>query len=203
MWLCTFSYTLAPHQAKSPESRGFGSVCFPIQFCLAPPARRFWVHNDIFAYAFPYEIVQRLRRSDFRYTTTPSCTFYHIKLFRASGEAILGTQRYLHVHVTILFSAPPARRFQVHNDIFMYVLPYEIFQRLRRGDFRYTTILYQSTLHKQFIKALYTSTLSKHFTQHFIKARQTSTLSKHLIHALYRGISKSIFEIPVKVLQRY
>ena len=58
------------------------------------------------------------------------------------------------------------------------------------------------------LQALYTSTLSKHFTQtrypstlhkHFY----TSTLSKHFIQALYQGISKSILEIHVKVLQRY
>ena len=50
----------------------------------------------------------------------------------------------------------------------------------------FTQALYLCTLHKHFIQALYTSTLSKHFTQ-----------------ALYQGISKSILEIPVKVLQRY
>ena len=55
------------------------------------------------------------------------------------------------------------------------------------------------TLSKHFIKALYQSTLHKHF----IQALYPSTLSKHFIRALYQGISKSILEIPVKVLQRY
>ena len=104
------------------------------------------------------------------------------KIFRASGEAILGTLKYF-------------------SEGFLN----KIFSRLRRGDFRYTTILYQSTLHKHFIKALYTSTLSKHFTQalyqstlhkHFIKALYPSTLSKHFIQALYQGISKAFQKYP-------
>ena len=49
------------------------------------------------------------------------CTFCYIKFFSASGEAILGTQRYLYVRS-------------------QYVLLYKIFSRLRRGHFRYTTI---------------------------------------------------------------
>ena len=70
--------------------------------------------------------------------------FYDYFFVRASGEAILGTQRY-------------------------------------------------------FIKALYPSTLSKHF----IQPLYPSTLSKHFIQALYQGNSKSILNIPVKVLQMY
>ena len=76
----------------------------------------------------------------------------------------------------------------------------------------FTQALYRSTLHKHFTKALYTSTLSKHFTQalypstlhkHFIQALYQSTLSKHFIQSLFQGNSKSVLEIPVKVLQRY
>ena len=123
--------------------------------------------------------------------------------FSASGEAILGTQRYiiknkstLHKHfIQALYTSTSSKHF--------------------------TQALYQSTLHKHFIKALYTSTLSKHFIQalypstlhkhfiqalykstlskHFIKALYQSTLSKHFLQALYQGISKQILEIPVKV----
>ena len=99
--------------------------------------------------------------------------------------------------------------------------------RLRRGHFRYTTILYQSTLHKHFIQALYTSILTKHFTQalypstlhkhfnkalytstlhkHFNKALYTSTLSKHFIKALYQStlhkhLIKALYQ---RTLSRY
>ena len=77
--------------------------------------------------------------------------------------------------------------------------------------------LYQSTLHKHFIKALYTSTLSKHFIQALyqgitkgttkcIKTRyQDQVLRQGNATRYYDkiGISKSILEIPLKVLQMY
>merc|ERR1712078_308373 len=62
--------------------------------------------------------------------------------------------------------------------------------RLRR-DFRYTTILYTSTLNKHFIQALYQSTLRKHF----IKA-----LYKGITTRYYKGITTRYYD---KVLQRY
>ena len=101
--------------------------------------------------------------------------------FRASGEAILGTQRYLHDAKAILGTQ---RYFLKHLLI--------IFVRAS-GEAILGTQRY-------FIKALYTSILSMHFTQalypstlhkHFIKALYTSTLSKHFIQALYQGISKA------------
>ena len=57
------------------------------------------------------------------------------------------------------------------------------FARLRRGDFRYTTILYQSTLSKLLIQATYPHTLSKHF----IQARYQSMLPTQFIQALYQS----------------
>ena len=74
------------------------------------------------------------------------------------------------------------------------------------------------------MKALYTSTLSKHFTQalyqgisksileipikHFIQALYTSTLSKHFTQALYpstlhKHFIKALYKGITKVLQRY
>ena len=38
----------------------------------------------------------QLRRGDFRYTTILLLAFSYIKFVRASGEAILGTQRYFY-----------------------------------------------------------------------------------------------------------
>ena len=126
------------------------------------------------------------------------------------------------------FFAPPARRFEVHNDIFIYVLPYKIFSRLRRGDFRYTKkfndailgtrffflldlgAFYQSTLHKHFTQALYPNTLSKHFTQalyqstlhkNFIQALYTSTLHKHFIKALYPSTLSRYYKDMTNVLR--
>ena len=108
------------------------------------------------------------------------CINMFLVFFRASGEAVLGTQRHIHVRFTIFV-------FFASGGAIL-------------GTQRY------------FIKALYTSTLSTHFTQarypstlhkHFIKALYPSTLSKHFIQALYQGISKSMLEISVKVLQRY
>ena len=49
----------------------------------------------------------------------PHESILNVKNFRASGEAILGTQRYSH-------------------ESFLHVI---FFSRLRRGHFRYTTIL--------------------------------------------------------------
>ena len=60
----------------------------------------------------------------------------HLVIFvRASGEAILATERYCSQHLFI--------------RVFL--------SRLRRGDFRYATILYQNRLSKLVIKALYQS----------------------------------------------
>ena len=69
-----------------------------------------------------------------------------------------------------------------------------LFARLRRGDFRYKTILYQSPLFEHCIQALnkkhFILALQKHLIQtldhtslskHFIKARYPSILSKHSI----------------------
>ena len=114
--------------------------------------------------------------------------------FRTSREAILGTQRYLHDAKAILGTQ---RYFLKH-------LLNNIYSRLRRGDFRYTTISWYTRhnmrdihtrcanvleINSWVIKSLTLcpSTLSKHF----IKALYQSTLSKHFIQALYQGISKA------------
>jgi len=54
--------------------------------------------------------------------------------------------------------------------MFVYAFLCKNVQRLRRGDVRYTTVLYQITLSKHFIKALYQITLSKHFIQALYQA---------------------------------
>ena len=109
----------------------------------------------------------RLRRSDFRCTTILLLTFSYIRFFSASGEAMLGTQRYL---IKTLYISTLSKHF--------------------------AQALYPSTLHKHFIQALYTSTLSKHLTQalypctlhkHFIYALYTNTLSMHFTQALYQS----------------
>ena len=91
-----------------------------------------------------------------------SCT----KVFSASGEVILGRQRY------------------------------------------FIKALFTSTLSKHFTQALYTNALSNHFTQapyqntlfnHCIQALDTGTLTKHFAQALY----PTCYECIKKVLQRY
>ena len=124
-------------------------------------------------------------------------TFCYVKFFRASGEAILGTQRYF-------------TRYNLRDLLTRYNLrdlrdtTYAI--QLTRYDLStlskyFTHALYQSTLHKHFINALYTSTFSKHFikalytstlSKHFTQALYQSTLHKHFIQALHQGISKAL-----------
>ena len=88
-----------------------------------------------------FSLCSCLRAGDFWYTAILfKSSSYILNCCRASGEAILDTQRYFSKQCLISFCS-----------------------RLRRGDFRYTTILYQSTLSKHFIQALYQSFLSKHF----------------------------------------
>ena len=74
--------------------------------------------------------------------------------FRASGEAILGTQRYLEARFSTIAVYPLAVFLLVEDDRVstiivclpgcyrgsQYVFSISIFSRLRRGDFRYTTI---------------------------------------------------------------
>ena len=61
------------------------------------------------------------------------------------------------------------------------------FSRLRRGDFRYTTILYQSTLSKHFIQALYQSTLSRYYRGITKVLRQRTKILKHDIEIIYQN----------------
>ena len=83
------------------------------------------------------------------------------KIFRASGEAILGTLKYF----SVLFYTATAY--------------------LRRKFFRASGEAILGT-QRYFNKALYTSTVTKHFTQ----ALYQSTLSKHFIKELYQGITR-------------
>ena len=127
-----------------------------------------------------------------------------LNFVRASGEAILGTQRYLEQCVFLTFVSCLRRGDFRYTKTCSMCFTLKNCSRLRRGDFRYTTILYPSTLSKHFIQTLYQSTLSKHFIQalyqsilskHLIKALCHSTLSKHFIKALqryYEGVSKHI-----------
>ena len=79
-------------------------------------------------------------------------TFSYAIFCRASGEAILGTQRYfIKALYPVLYQSTLSKHF--------------------------IKALYPSTLSKHFIQALYPTTLSKHFT----KALCPSTLSKHFI----------------------
>merc|ERR1712139_457272 len=99
------------------------------------------------------------RRGDFRYTTISSTHVFLMFFFRGSGEAILGTQRYLD---------DATRRDNIRDNIRDYP---------RTLHKHFTQALYTSTLSKHFTQALYTSTLSKHF----IQALYQSTLSTHFI----------------------
>ena len=67
--------------------------------------------------------------------------------FLASGEAILGTQRYFSKHFTVYF-----------------------FSRLRRGDFRYTTILFKAFSYYCFLFASGEAILGtqRYFSKHFL-----------------------------------
>ena len=127
-----------------------------------------------------------LRRGDFRYTTIPPRKGFSSKNVRASGGAIVGTQRCFSKHFLInfcsrlrrgdfryttmpckhrfcMFSAllctPPSasrrtirfvlrcRMFCMLNDtLYSAVVRFltKIFSRLRRGDLRYTTILFKA-----------------------------------------------------------
>jgi len=130
--------------------------------------------------------LSRLRRGDFRYTTISSTHVFRLEFVRASGEAILGTQRYFN---KALYTSTLTKHF--------------------------TQALYPSTLSKHFIQALYTSTLTKHFIQalyqstlsnHFTQALYQSTLSKNFIKVLqryYNGITKvlqtSLCNLPIGV----
>ena len=89
---------------------------------------------------------------------------------RASGEAILGTQRYF---IKAFYQNTLSNHF--------------------------IQALYPSTLSKHFIKALYQITLSKHVIQalyqitlsnHFIQALYQSTLSEHFIKVLQSRLSR-------------
>ena len=101
---------------------------------------------------------------------------YKTKIFRASGEASLGTQRYFN---KALYTSTLTKHF--------------------------TQALYPSTLSKHFIQALHTSTLSKHFTQGITKVLQgyykgiTKVLQRY-----YKGITNVFVQLTYRgeVLRR-
>ena len=143
-------------------------------------------------------------------------TFCYVNFFSASGEAILGTQRYFCIaqepHTAKLQSnrfftkksfkneglavfCPKNNLFLkaiFKNNTFLNVFSHIFEQHFTQALYQstlskhFTQSVDQSTLHKHFIKALYTISWSKHFTQ----ALYQSTLHKHFIKALYQGISK-------------
>ena len=127
-----------------------------------------WLNSNILSKA-RYAIwkIFALRRHDFRYTTISWVKHaLRFKNVRASGEAILGTQRYLEHFIQALYTSTLTKHF--------------------------TQALYPSTLSKHFIKALYTSTLSKHFIQELYPR----TLSRYykgitkVLQGYYKGITK-------------
>ena len=109
------------------------------------------------------------------------CAFSYIKFVSASGEAILGTQRYLDdaTRRDNIRDYPRTLHKHFTQALYKSTLSRHFTQALYPSTLHkhFTQALYPSTLHKHFILALYTSTLTKHFTQ----APYQSTLSKHFI----------------------
>ena len=88
------------------------------------------------------------------------------KIFRASGEAILGTQRYFSkrfpirifqacapLHLLMQLFCKPVRRYILICICFSMHFTIKNFSRLRRGDFRYTETFYNSILLFKFVRA--------------------------------------------------
>ena len=124
-------------------------------------------------------------------------TFCYIKFFNASGEAILGTQRYFCIaqepHTAKLQSNRFLTKKSFKNEGLAVFCPKNIL--FLKAIFKNNTFLnvflisLNSTLHKHFIKALYTSTLSKHF----IKVLQ-SRLSRYY-NRVYQGITIACIKV--------
>ena len=92
------------------------AACFLFLYFVRTPGEAIWVHKDTVQIIFLF--------------------------FCASGEAVLGTQRYLSKLLLMFFRAPgelikytTTRHVSKHFLVFL--------SRLRRGGFRYTTILYK------------------------------------------------------------
>ena len=132
-------------------------------------------------------------------------TFCYIKFFRASGEAILGTQRYLYVrsqYVLLYFF------FSASGEAILGTQRYLYDANAILGTQRYlddaNTIL---GTQRYFIKTLYTSTLPKHFTQalyqkHFTQALYQSTLSRYY-NRVYQGITIAFIKVLQSRVSRY
>ena len=118
---------------------------------------------------FTIKIFSRLRRGDFRYTKIFFLTFSYVFFFRASGEAILGTQRYLD---------DATRRDNIRDNIRDY--PSTLSKH-------FTQALYQSTLSKHFIKV---------FLKHFRNTRQgiTKVLRQGITTRYYKGITTRYYK---------
>ena len=84
-------------------------------------------------------------------------TFSYYHRFRASGEAILGSQRYF---IKELYTGTLSNYFTQH--LYQITLRKHFAKHFQQA---LNTSTYTSTLHKHFIQALHTSTLSKHFFQ--------------------------------------
>ena len=124
-------------------------------------------------------------QGSFRYTTILYNSIFLLKFVRASGEAILGTQRYFITRFTYA--------------IYLRDLPtrfiYAIYLRDLLTRFTYAIDLRDSLTRFTYAICLcaFPSTLSKHFN----KALDQSTLSKHFIQTLCKCIFKSMLEIPI------
>ena len=75
---------------------------------------------------------------------TCPCAFSYIIFFRASGEAILGTLKYLSMHFTMKIFSRLRRGDFRYTKIFSMHFTMKFFSRLRRGDFRYTKIFFNA-----------------------------------------------------------
>ena len=108
----------------------------------------------------------------------PRKRFPH-KIFRASGEAILGTQRYSHESfLQVIF-------FRASGEAILGTQRYSHESILNVKFFRASGEAILGT-QRYFNQSLYTSTLTKHFTQ----ALYQSTLHK-VLQRYYKGITKS------------
>ena len=125
---------------------------------------------------------QGLRRGHFRYTTILYNSILLLKFFRASGEAILGTQRYFITRFTyaIYLRDLPTRfiyAIYLRDLLTRFIYAIHLRDLLTRFAYALFQALYPSILTKHFIKAHYQNTLSKHFVNAFLKACQ-----KYLSH---------------------
>ena len=126
-----------------------GAIHCRMGFSLLPvPAACFCIFLDVFDYCLvlliAFSLFSCLRRGDFLVRKDIFQSMSLIIFDRASGEAILGIQRYVSKHFLIFF-CPCLRRcdFRYTTTLFK-ACPCHFLSPLRRGDLRYTTILFKT-----------------------------------------------------------